>query len=168
MARSAITASTSSLSTSCSGSGMAEVAHDLLFRSRGGTPYLCHSCEMIGFKREHLMRTVHTALQAEHACCFQEFGELSSGTAKCSVHKELCSVDFSAFLAVIGYSCKDMSCLKAGSKKHVLQKQIGSSGSTCQYLIAYLQVAAPKVAIFGKRTRNGKIRASVWKCEVSV
>ena len=147
MARSAITASTSSLSTSCSGSGMAEVAHDLLFRSLGGTPYLCHSCEMIGFKREHLMRTVHTALQAEHACCFQEFGELSSGTAKCSVHKELCSVDVSAFLAVIGYSCKDMSCLKAGSKKHVLQKQIGSSGSTCQYLIAYLQVAAPKVAI---------------------
>jgi hypothetical protein len=107
MARSAITASTSSLSTSCSGSSMAEVAHDLLFRSLGGTPYLCHSCEMIGFKREHLMRTVRTALQAEHACCFQEFGELSSGTAKCSVHKELCSVDFSACLVVIGYSCKD-------------------------------------------------------------
>ena len=108
MARSAITASTSSLSTSCSGSGMAEVAHDLLFRSLGGTPYLCHSCEIIGFKREHLMRTVHTALQAEDAYCVQEFGELSSGTAKCSVHKELCSVDFSAFLVVIGYSCKDM------------------------------------------------------------
>ena len=54
MARSAITASTSSSSTSCSGSGMAEVAHDLLFRSLGGTPYLCHSCKIIGFKREHL------------------------------------------------------------------------------------------------------------------
>ena len=147
MARSAITASTSSLSTSCSGSGMAEVAHDMLFRSLGGTPYLSHACEMIGFKREHLMQTVHAALQAEHVCCFKEFGELSTGTAMCSVHKQPCSVDFSAFLAVIGYSCKDMSCLKSGSKKHVLQKQLGSSGSTCQYLIAYLQAVAPKAVI---------------------
>ena len=47
MARSAVTASTSSLSTSCSGSGMTEVVHDMLFRSLGGTPYLSHSCEMI-------------------------------------------------------------------------------------------------------------------------
>ena len=89
MARSAVTASTSSLSTSCSGSGMTEVVHDMLFRSLGGAPYLSHSCEMIGFKREHLMQTVHTAVQAERACCFHEFGELSRGMALCAVHNQL-------------------------------------------------------------------------------
>ena len=38
MARSAVTASTGSLSTSCSGPGMTEVVHDMLFRSIVGTP----------------------------------------------------------------------------------------------------------------------------------
>ena len=147
MARSAVTASTSSLSTSCSGSGMTEVVHDMLFRSLGGTPYLSHSCEMIGFKREHLMQTVHTAVQAERACCFHEFGELSRGMALCVVHNQLCRVDFSAYLAVIGYSCKDMSSLKHGSKKDVLASRTGSSGSTCQHLIAYLHAAKSKVVI---------------------
>ena len=147
MARSAVTASTSSLSTSCSGSGMTEVVHDMLFRSFGGTPYLSHSCEMIGFKREHLMQTVHTAVQAERACCFHEFGELSRGMALCAVHNQLCRVDFSAYLAVIGYSCKDMSSLKHGSKKDVLASRTGSSGSTCQHLIAYLHAAKSKVVI---------------------
>ena len=37
-ARSAVMPSTSSLATSCSGSGMAELVHDLLFLSLGGTP----------------------------------------------------------------------------------------------------------------------------------
>ena len=147
MARSAVMDSTSSLSTSCSGSGMTEVAHDMLIRSLGGTPYLSHSCEMIGFKREHLMQTVHTAVQAERACCFHEFGELSRGMARCAVHNQLCRVDFSAHLAVIGYSCKDMSSLKHGSKKDVLASRTGSSGSTCQHLIAYLHAAKTKVVI---------------------
>ena len=91
MARNAVTDSTSSLLSSCSGSGMTEVVHDMLFRSLGGTPYLSHSCEMIGFKREHLMQTVHTAVQAERACCSHEFGELSRGMALCVVHNQLCS-----------------------------------------------------------------------------
>ena len=147
MARSAVTASTSSLSTSCSGSGMTEVVHDMLFRSLGGTPYLSHACEMIGFKREHLMQTVHTAVQAERACCFHEFGELSRGMALCAVHNESCRVDFSAYLTVIGYSCKDMYSLTHGCKKDVLANRTGSSGSTCQHLIAYLHAAKSKVVI---------------------
>ena len=112
--------STSSLATSCSGSGMAELAHGLLFRSFGGTPELKLSCDMVGLKRAHLMQAVHTALKAENDCCFKEFGDLSSGMAACSVHEKLCSVDLSTFMAIIGYSCKDISSLKswtAGSQR---------------------------------------------------
>ena len=116
-ARSVVMPSTSSLATSCSGSGMAELVHDLLFRSFGGAPELKSPCEMVGFKRQHLMQTVHTALKAENACCLKELGDLSSGVAACSVHEKLCNVESYTYMAIVGYSCKDMPNLKSGPKQ---------------------------------------------------
>ena len=81
-----ITAATSTIGTMCSGSGMAEVVHDMVLRSLGKQTGLRYSCECVPFKRQYLHTVVHKAAQS--ACCFADMMELSSGFGTRAVHTE--------------------------------------------------------------------------------
>ena len=145
--RANMTAETCTLTTMCSGSGMAELAHVALTSTFGRSTQLLHSCEMVPFKQGHLRRIVHDAIEAQDACLFKEFGDLPSGSGRCVVHNADCLVQTRPFMTIVGYSCKNMSTLNSQRHDRILEDKIGSSGSTCEHLVNYLSSSAPKTAI---------------------
>ena len=116
-----ITEVTSSVASMYSGSGMAELTHHALLQSIGIRSRLLFSCESVAWKQKHL-ETIHTIVGSP-ACVFQDFQDISKTTAPCAVHGQNCRVDFSPFMAIAGYSCKDMSPLVGKPRGVVLPKR---------------------------------------------
>lgn len=133
--------------TMCSGSGMAEVVHHCLMSFLGQKTIVSLACESNPWKRKHLRQTVHPLVGARDTCTFHLYGDLVHGSATCCTHGRDCAVDLSAFIAVAGYSCKDLSKLRSSSCTSVLPSRIGSSGETCQNTIDFMSAAKTPVII---------------------
>jgi hypothetical protein len=141
-----------SVVTMCSGSGMAELAHRVLTLSLGHREVFWHACEKETFKKRHLLEYVQPlceqpAAAGHGACLFGEFADLANGYAYCNRHRQVCEVKHGAFLALVGYSCKNLSRLNPASNVGVLRAVSGSSGETCQSLLRYLRFFRPVVCL---------------------
>ena len=144
----------------CSGTGMAEIVfHAVRTLTGSGHAEIIHSCEMVAFKQKHLMNCVAPALGSCESCIFNDFGELPQGAGACVVHARRCDVQRRPFLAIVGYSCKNLSMLNSNRlrwRADVLSQGVGSSGSTCQHLVNYLETSKPYIAILENVEEMGK------------
>ena len=145
------------LATMCSGSGMAELAHRILTESLGAKEVLLHSCEKEKFKKRHLLEYVVPIMERPHfkdndmlkkfGCLFPEFTCLAGTHTKCERHDKTCRVQEHPLVAIVGYSCKNLSKLNTpASVSRVLRNQVGSSGETCFALLQYLRNHRPVAA----------------------
>jgi hypothetical protein len=80
-------------------------------------------------------------------CVFADITELGMGCAKCVFHDDNCQILAEQFLAIVGYSCKDLTRLKTTSKEGVLAKGTGSSGLTCRGMFDNVRATRPRVAL---------------------
>ena len=156
-----------SIFTSCSGAGTAEIVHACFCEGLGQKSELLGACENVGFKQNHLKEVAKFLGSTHHI--FEDFAELHCGKAACCAHvsdvlppqPSKCVVPSDSFLAVVGYSCKDMSPLKKqdpGAASNVLRQAAGTSGATCLHLLRWLQTALPPVVILENVEEMGKER----------
>ena len=138
------------VSSACTGSGMAEVVHAELTRMLKLPSEVAFSCEKVKSKREFYMSVVSPHLSV-HGCMFDDMTSLPDLVAQCSVHGHACRVPTGTSLHVCGFSCKDLSKLNNNwsppQKAVVLQKQLGSSGKTFAALTNFANKAKPKIMI---------------------
>ena len=135
--------------TMCSGSGMGELAHRFLCAAFKTEDHFCFGCEKEPWKRKHLLETVHPELlhDPEDGCLFNEFIDLQASEAMCARHSQLCPVRSLPFLAIIGYSCKNLSRMNSKANQSVLRSMTGSSGQTAEAMLRYLETHRPMVAL---------------------
>ena len=95
---------------------------------------------------------------------FEEFGDLSSGVAACSAHEKFNNVAVSTCMAIIGYSCKDMSSLKSGPNKMFWPNAQALQGARASTSLNICRPPLQKSQSW-KRARDGKRRTSVRQCE---
>lgn len=138
------------VSSACTGSGMAEVVHAELTRMLKLPSEVAFSCEKVKSKREFYMSVVSPHLSV-HGCMFDDMTSLPDLVAQCSAHGHACRVPTGTSLHVCGFSCKDLSKLNnnwsPAQKAVVLQKQLGSSGKTFAALTNFANKAKPKIMI---------------------
>ena len=150
----------STLATMCSGTGMGEIVfHAINALVEKQEAHLFHACEIVPFKQKHLMNVVAPALNSTRSCLFKDFADLPSGAGTCVVHSCKCEVGQKPFLAIVGYSCKNLSLLNSQHQQprgEILAQRVGSSGSTCQNLLDYVGMARPRVAVLENVEEMGK------------
>lgn len=138
------------VSSACTGSGMAEVVHAELTRMLKLPSEVAFSCEKVKSKREFYMSVVSPHLSV-HGCMLDDMTSLPDLVAQCSVHGHACKVPTRTSLHVCGFSCKDLPKLNnnwsPSQKAMVLQKQLGSSGKTFAALTNFANKAKPKIMI---------------------
>ena len=103
------------LATACSGSGMAELAHQIIMEHAKQPALLDFSCENDKAKQRYLSAVVHPHFDPgttnTSPCCFDTINELGSGVAKCCTHRRSCEVPRCSDVFAAGFSCKDFSTL---------------------------------------------------------
>jgi site-specific DNA-cytosine methylase len=106
-----------------------------------------HSCENVKFKQKHLQHNVHPNISDATACIFTDLLDLSSGIGECVVHQEKCHVKRASFIMIIGYSCKQLSCLSGKPVGSVLTDKTGSSGQTCAAMCEFMAAHRPALGV---------------------
>jgi site-specific DNA-cytosine methylase len=138
------------MSSACTGSGMAEVVHAELARMLDLPSQVAFSCEKVKTKREFYMSVVCPHL-SEHGCMFEDMTALPGLVASCTVHGHVCKVPTRTNVHVCGFSCRDLSKLNntwsAAERATVLQKQLGTSGKTFAALTNFANKAKPRCMI---------------------
>lgn len=138
------------MSSSCTGSGMAEVVHTELHHMLNLPSKVEFGCEKVKVKREFYMSVVEPHLDS-HGCFFEDMTALPELVAQCAVHKHSCKVPVRTSVHVCGFSCRDLSKLNSSwsstERAMVLQNQLGSSGKTFAALTNFAHKAKPKSMI---------------------
>ena len=137
-----------SMSSACTGSGMAEMVFATLCNIIG-TPCICNfSCEKVQFKRDFVTKVVGPWMSNHGDCCmFCDMTSLPERVAPCKTHGKDCKVPERMACFTCGFSCKDLSKLSTAQKEHILRKAIGSSGKTLAALLNFARVCKPKTMI---------------------
>ena len=154
------------LSSACSGSGMAEVAHAVLMEMLGVDSKLVFSCEKESWKQRHLQECVHDKLDPNSiGCLFSDLSDLASGKGHCIIHSEDCEIKANSFLFTIGYSCKTLSKNSSVPKANILADGIGSSGETCHAMLHHIQACRPRVGLLENVDEMAKSEAESTNVE---
>lgn len=102
------------LSTACSGSGTAELAHMQIMQYRGHKAAVDFSCESDTSKQQYLIKLIHPmtfSFDRCSPCCFDDVAQLGRGAAHCCMHSGQCDVPTASDIFIAGFSCKDFSSL---------------------------------------------------------
>ena len=137
-----------SMSSACTGSGMAEVVFATLCNIVDA-PCLCNfCCEKVPFKRDFITNVV-SPLASNHgdACMFEDITIHPQRVAPCKTHGKDCRVPDRMDCFTCGFSCKDLSKLSTAQKDNILRKAIGTSGKTLAALLNFANVCKPKTMI---------------------
>lgn len=137
------------ISSACTGTGMAEAAWYALVRCAGGKMSVDFSCEKVKYKRDFIHNVLGNKT-GKSACIFTELAELGLGSGQCSVHQESCCVKRRSHVFVCGFSCKTLSKLYNGDvddRSAILQNSTGTTGSTCHSALKHIKRARPGVII---------------------
>ena len=153
------------MSSACSGSGVAELAHMLLMRRLGKPAIVDFSCEVEKPKQEYLSKIIHPHVSSAPSkstspCCFDDISHLGRGAARCCIHQGACEVPFWSDFFVAGFSCKDFSTLSQkvppGQKTTILQSKSGTSGPTFQGVVGHCQLNRPRAVMLENVTQVAK------------
>ena len=158
------------ISSACTGTGSAEVAHQCLMEVAGGKHILQFSCENNVQKQQFLLKIVEPVISdAEESCLFVDLVDLSSGCCTCVKHLDpsrtnsACEVPLLCDLFVAGFSCKDLStlsrkftCDTSTSRDSVLQEGLGSTGVTFQGVLRHANRAKPRIIVLENVSSLGK------------
>ena len=100
--------------------------------------------EWIEWKR-HFLKANHSSLRH----LFGDAAELSAGRSFCYIQGDVVTVPTCDVLS-LGFSCKNVSSLRGHDEEnydHAVLEGSGTSGSTCQYALAYIERHRPAVVL---------------------
>jgi site-specific DNA-cytosine methylase len=145
-----------SLGSMCSGSNITSVlVANLLEVLKTGTPLRdVFSCEVDAQKQEFLK---YVAVWLGQSCShniFSNINEMGEHGAHCSNHDNtICTIPPAPLIMTCGFSCKNFSKLYQNKKrtrilKNILEKGGGTTGNTCQGMLAFIKAHAPPFLIW--------------------
>ena len=145
--KNALTRKPWSMSSACSGSGMAEVSWVFLHNTFAIPARVAFSCESVKWKQRFLTAVLHDKVSLVPGCMFGDLCTLRTGTTSCAAHGKECDVPKHSDLFICGFSCKDLSTknskLTPLQRKHILADKSGSSGQTFDGIITHIMQARP-------------------------
>ena len=145
-----------SLGSMCSGSNITSIlVANLLEVLKTGTPlHDVFSCEVDARKQEFLKYVAEWLGQSSSHNIFSDITEMGEHGAHCSNHDNtMCSIPPAPLIMTCGFSCKNFSKLFQSKKrtrilKNILEKGRGTTGNTCQGMLAFIRAHAPPFLIW--------------------